>query len=89
MRPTRKLTYSRCQCSGCGEYFNSDTAFDKHRVGAFGIDRRCLSQSGMLAAGMVKNASDWWVSEPSERPFPDRTAAIESIPAENTGLGTT
>ena len=60
MRPTRKLTDSRCQCSGCGEYFNSDTAFEKHRVGQFGVDRRCMSlaemtqsRNGQKSGGLV------------------------------------
>jgi hypothetical protein len=59
MRPTRKLTDSRCQCSGCGEYFNSDTAFEKHRVGQFGwtgvhVARRdAQSRNGQKSGGLV------------------------------------
>jgi hypothetical protein len=82
MRPTRKLTDSRCQCSGCGEYFNSDTAFEKHRIGQFGVNRRCMTPAEMLAAGMSRNAADWWISESAETrtvPFPDRGARLERI----------
>jgi hypothetical protein len=82
MRSTRKLTDSRCQCSGCGEYFNSDTAFDMHRIGRFGVDRRCMSPDEMRAAGMSKNAADWWISESAETrnvPFPDRGSRVGRI----------
>ena len=37
-----------CQCGGCGECFNSMPAFDKHRTGAHGVDRRCASTRGVL-----------------------------------------
>lgn len=29
---SRRLTGHRCQCTGCGEFFNSVSAFDWHRV---------------------------------------------------------
>jgi len=55
-----KLTGSRCQCRACGEYFNSTSAFDKHR---FGIpDKRyCMSEYVMLAEGLSKNAALFWI----------------------------
>ena len=74
MRPARKLGDSRCQCSGCGEYFNSDGAFDKHRVGQFNLPktdpnrRRCMSVPEMLAAGMALNADKWWITKPYDGP---------------------
>jgi hypothetical protein len=81
MRPTRKLTDSRCQCSGCNEYFNSDTAFDMHRTGEFGKDRRCMTPAEMLKAGMAKNADDWWITEPydgwAREPREDAQDALE------------
>ena len=46
-RKFRKLTDSRCQCAGGGEYFNSDSAFDKHRIGDFGKNRRCMTTAEM------------------------------------------
>ena len=66
-----KLRGDHCQCSGppykgCGEYFNSTAAFDRHRVGPFmppGL-RRCLTVPEMLAKGMVRNSKGFWVSEP-------------------------
>lgn len=48
-----KLTGDRNQCRMCGEAFNSTTAFDKHRVGEFGVDRRCRTAVEMREIGMV------------------------------------
>ena len=64
MRAKRRLRGDRCQCSrgtgGCGEYFNSTYAFDQHRTGRPGIDRRCLTVAEMEARGFVKNAAAFW-----------------------------
>lgn len=57
-----KLTGQRNQCPGCNEFFNSNAAFDKHRTGEFGKNRRCKTTDEMLAAGMAKNATGWWVT---------------------------
>lgn len=35
------------QCSGCDVDFTSTTAFDAHRVGEFGHNRRCLTRAEM------------------------------------------
>ncbi|KAI3593899.1 hypothetical protein D9X30_1074 [Cupriavidus sp. U2] len=62
-RATRRaLTGDRNQCPTCGEYFNSMSAFDKHRIGEFGTDRRCMTETEMNSAGMVKNAEDFWLT---------------------------
>jgi len=50
-----KVTNSRCKCSGCGEFFNSTGAFDKHRKGK--ADARYCDTSGM-----VKNDGGYWVT---------------------------
>ena len=50
------LTGNRCQCPACGDYFTSTRAFDRHRVGQFGNDRRCLTATEMDAAGFARNA---------------------------------
>lgn len=63
MTEKRILRGDRCRCSGCGEYFNSTSAFDKHRVGREGktrVERRCLSVSEMVELGMALNSSDFW-----------------------------
>lgn len=57
-----KLTGQRNQCPGCHQYFNSNAAFDKHRTGTFGVDRRCKTEEEMLAAGMAVNSKGFWVT---------------------------
>jgi hypothetical protein len=59
----KKLSGDRNQCPGCGEYFNSTFAFDRHRVGEFGVNRRCLNRAEMLDKGMDSNPAGFWVSE--------------------------
>lgn len=56
-----RVTGSRCLCRGCGEHFNSPTAFDLHRVGRPEV-RRCLSNNEMVEVGMTRNAGGFWVS---------------------------
>lgn len=56
------LRGDHCQCGGCGLYFNSTYAFDKHREGKHG-NRRCLTTDEMLLAGMTTNATGWWISQ--------------------------
>ena len=59
----RNLTNQRNQCPGCNEYFNSNLAFDKHRTGRHGVDRRCRTPLEMTEHGMFVSSSGWWVSE--------------------------
>ena len=54
------LRGDRNQCTGCGLLFNSSHAFEKHRTGAHGIDRRCLTADEMTAKGMVLGADNFW-----------------------------
>lgn len=58
----RILRGQRNECPTCGELFNSNAAFDKHRTGHFGIDRRCMTVEEMHGKGMCKNAGGWWVT---------------------------
>lgn len=73
-----RLTGSRCLCRGCGEHFNSPSAFDLHRVGRPEA-RRCLSSNEMVEAGMTRNAGGFWVSRvmPTHR----ASAVTREIPA--------
>jgi len=63
-----KLRGDHCQCSGtpyagCGEYFNSTAAFDKHRTGAYlPNQRRCLSPDEMRIKGMAQTATGFWIT---------------------------
>jgi hypothetical protein len=62
-----KLTGKRNQCQGCKQYFNSNTAFEKHRTGTYGKDRRCMTEEEMKAKGMSLNAQSFWISESNDR----------------------
>ncbi len=55
-----KLSGDRNQCTGCGELFNSTFAFNKHRTGEHGKDRRCMSVDEMLTQGMVLGTDKFW-----------------------------
>jgi hypothetical protein len=60
-----KLRGDHNQCPQCHEYFNSTAAFQKHRVGEYGVPhdpRRCLKVSEMVTKGMAKNSEGWWVT---------------------------
>ena len=56
------LGAARNQCGGCREYFNSNTAFEMHRTGEHGVDRRCMTVEEMKGKGMDVNAAGFWIS---------------------------
>ena len=60
-----RVTGSRCKCAECGDFFNSTTAFDKHRAGPYDRPpfRWCLSEFAMEVVGMAKNADGFWASK--------------------------
>ncbi|MGN6728467.1 MAG: hypothetical protein ACTHJG_01395 [Rhodanobacteraceae bacterium] len=39
--------------------------FDRHRVGEYGKDRRCMSVAEMQAAGFIRNAVGFWCERAS------------------------
>lgn len=61
------LKGDRNQCPTCEKYFNSTTAFQKHRTGNFGADRRCRTTEEMEAIGMSMKQDGFWVSEKNTR----------------------
>lgn len=66
-----KLRGNHCQCGACGRYFNSLTAFDKHRTGPFShnvLSRECLTDEQMVAKGMSVSAKGWWVGSKYANP---------------------
>lgn len=63
MRNRRPLNGARNQCSGCERYFNSNGAFEKHRTGEHGVDRRCMTDEEMTAKGMFLGADGFWRGE--------------------------
>ena len=66
MKSKLTLRGDRNQCPTCGLLFNSSNAFDKHRTGSHGVDRRCLTVPEMEDKGMVLNKDGFWVG--SQRP---------------------
>lgn len=59
-----RLTGNRCQCTACGQYYNSVSVFDRHRVGGwenYGCNRRCLTEIEMQARGWVKTRKGFWI----------------------------
>ena len=64
----KKLRGDRNQCRGCGEYFNSTRAFDKHRVGRYATEtkpntRRCLTPEEMTKKGMLQSEDGFWITK--------------------------
>lgn len=80
-RKPPKLTGSRCQCCGCGEYFSRERAFDRHRIGEFGIDRRCLAPAEMGARGWHRNAAGFWVMEAMDSAARAQFRPVQARPA--------
>jgi hypothetical protein len=64
-----KVGESRNQCQACKQYFNSNTAFDFHRTGEHGVDRRCMTVEEMLGRGMEINQAGYWIKDKFTRKF--------------------
>jgi len=68
-----RLTGCRCQCAACGEYFGSERAFDRHRVGDYALPgrwrgtRRCLPLADMLAAGWTRSERGFLLTPDARR----------------------
>jgi hypothetical protein len=58
-----ELRGDKNQCRSCEKYFNSTHAFEKHRIGEHGVDRRCRTTDEMLEKKMAVNSRGFWVSE--------------------------
>lgn len=86
MNSTR-LTGNRCQCPSCGDYFNGLSAFDYHRVGSYAKPgqpntRRCLTMAEMEAAGFIRNAAGFWMTDSRAQRATRQSAA--GFPARRT-----
>ena len=66
-----KVGESRNQCQGCKQYFNSNAAFELHRIGEHGVDRRCMTVDEMKARGMEVNQAGYWIKDKFNRKFND------------------
>lgn len=54
--PEPRRLGKRCLCRTCGEFFNSATVFDSHRIRG-----ECLSVPEMVARGWPKNPAGFWI----------------------------
>jgi hypothetical protein len=65
----KHLTGQKNQCPSCKEYFNSNVAFEKHRVGTYNpvkppyAPRHCRTPDEMLFQGMSQNQGGWWITK--------------------------
>jgi hypothetical protein len=60
MIKAKGLRGDRNQCPSCGLLFNSTDAFQRHRTGSIGIDRRCRTEPEMLKKGMFLGDDGFW-----------------------------
>jgi hypothetical protein len=81
-----KLTGDRCVCRTCGERFNSTRAFDKHRIGDWGM-RRCRTPDVMEAIGMSRNARGLWITQ-IFKSQPPRKGETQEISESGTSVAT-
>ena len=47
-------------CMSCHQSFASQTGFDRHRIGRYGIDRRCATTDEMTAKGWSTDTRGDW-----------------------------
>lgn len=55
-----RLTGTRCQCAGCKRYFSSTSHFEAHRMGDYGVDRRCGTDAELQAKGLEQTLGVWY-----------------------------
>lgn len=83
---TLPLRGRACACGTCHQRFNSVSAFDLHRVGSFGVDRRCLRPPEMLAIGMSQNARGLWIERRREE-WQQKRRPLAQETTSHTALG--
>lgn len=66
----------RCRCSACGQYFNSPSTFDRHRVEPSRGIRSCLSLREMFSKGWLLDAARFWIER--KRRMDDSTSRAKS-----------
>ena len=72
-----RLTGRRCHCTACGEAFNSESTFDRHRHGDYVTGRRCLMPAELRARGWSINRAGFWIER--ERPGLRSTARVDGV----------
>jgi hypothetical protein len=72
------LRGNRCQCTGCGDLFNSTSTFDRHRTGRYDVigARRCLTSEELTARGWSRNAAGFWIERPMRRRLDEATQQV-------------
>lgn len=50
----------RSHCPSCHLTFSCDSAADKHRIGAFGVERRCAHPATVGLVARTKTYGDLW-----------------------------
>lgn len=65
--PKKTLRGDRNQCPLCAEYFKSSKAFDQHKTGSIGVNRRCLTTAEMLARNFSKTVEGFWCSPVAQK----------------------
>lgn len=50
----------RSHCAVCCHTFSCDSAADRHRIGTFGVDRRCANPADVGLVARVKPYGDLW-----------------------------
>ena len=60
----RRLRGNQNQCPSCGDLFGGFTAFDMHRVGEHGLDRRCRTPDEREAVGLRLDDQGFWRRSP-------------------------
>ena len=62
-----------CECIGCLRLFRGVPAFDAHRTGRHGGNRRCMTDAEMIAAGLALDEREVWawvgeIGRPRQKP---------------------
>ena len=57
-----RLTEQVMLCRACDTYFRGESNFDKHRVGDFGVDRRCADPADVGLA--YRDDKGYWAGQP-------------------------
>jgi len=74
----------RCQCPACGEYFGSERAFDRHRVGEYEVpgrasdSRLCLTLRELLSAGWHRSVRGFLLTPDPRRAGADKQGALQT-----------
>ncbi len=65
------LGRAHCAAPGCHRTFSTDSAADKHRVGKFGVDRRCADPATVGLVAVVRPYGELWQHPGSDRDLRD------------------